>query len=222
MRHITIKCLNLKKLLFQLFVITLVSCNYHTNKRNTSEKTTPISNSTSNDFNKALTDLEQQSMSLNYDSLGELVSKIRFYIKTNKLDNNKDGIIPYIRIDSPQNDLKNLVDIDEIVIRETKATVIIDYPLSVNYKFEIVSLSGFTRAKLINIISSQYYQLYEEEERTASIKTLSMKQRKIYNRNTTNGKFGIWGHDISDLVLDEIDVYKTSKGNIILTLQIES
>jgi hypothetical protein len=44
----------------------------------------------------------------------------------------------------------------------------------------------------------------------------------MYNRNETNGKYGIWGHDIADLDISGISVYKTKNGEIILTLNIES
>ena len=44
----------------------------------------------------------------------------------------------------------------------------------------------------------------------------------MYNRNETNGKYGIWGHDIADLVLADILVYKTADGQIILSLEMES
>lgn len=59
--------------------------------------------------------------------------------------------------------------------------------MSSNYKFELISKKGFTRAQLINEISKRYYQLYDEEEKTATIKTVPMEQRKIFNRNQTNG-----------------------------------
>ena len=64
--------------------------------------------------------------------------------------------------------------------------------------------------------------MYIDEENTATIKTLPMKDRKIMNRNETNGKYGIWGHDLSDLVLTSIKVYKNRKGQIYLTLEIDS
>lgn len=82
---------------------------------------------------------------------------------------------------------------------------------------------GFTRAQLLKEISKNYYKLYAAEEKTANIKTVPVNERKtMYNRNETNGKYGIWGHDISDLVLAEILVYKTANGQIVLTLNIES
>jgi len=72
-------------------------------------------------------------------------------------------------------------------------------------------------------ISKKYHEIYDEEERTAATKTIPMAQRKtLANRNETDGKYGIWGHDLSDLMLDTIDVYKNDKGKIFLQLSIES
>jgi len=94
--------------------------------------------------------------------------------------------------------------------------------LSTTQKFELTSPTGFTRTQLISEISKQYYKVYQEEESTATVKTIPLKQRKIYNRNITDGKYEIWGHDIGDLVLDEIHVYKGVDGKIFLVLQMES
>lgn len=212
----------MKQLFLLLTVITALSCINQTDKKNVSDSTISSSDSLPKNYVDTITQLENQSTILNYDSLGQLISEIRFDVKTNNLEDYESGKIPWIRIDSPQVDIKNLIGKDEIVIHETKLTVIIDYPLSTSYKFGLISKGGFTRAQLINEISKHYYQLYDEEERTATIKTVPMKDRKIYNRNQTNGKYGIWGHDIGDLVLDEIHVYKNATGEVFLILQLES
>ncbi len=203
-----------------LMAITVVSCFNQTDKRALSDATN--SDSIPKTYADTISELENQSIILNYDSIGELISKIRFDVRTNNLKDYEDGKVPWIRIDSPQIDIQNLIGKDEVVIPETRLTIIIDYPLSINYKFAIASKNGFTRTQLINEISKHYYQLYDEEEKTATIKTVPLKQRKVYNRNQTNGKYGIWGHDIGDLVLDEIHVYKNAAGDIILILQLES
>jgi hypothetical protein len=209
------------KQIFLLFtVITAIGCLNSTDKQTVSKATN--SDTIPKAYVDSIRELENQSTTLNYDSLGELISKIRFDVKTDNLQDYEDGKVPWIRIDSPQVDIKNLIGKDEIVIQETKLAIIIDYPLSTSYKFELTSQSGFTRTRLINEISQHYYQLYDEEEKSATVKTVPLKDRKIYNRNQTNGKYGIWGHDIGDLVLDEIHVYKNAKGDVTLTLQMES
>ena len=210
-----------KKSILAIVCIVLVSCQTSTNKGSSAEKTIIPSDNNKN-YSELLEKLEQQTVNINYDSLGEIVSRISYGIKTNDLANFEDGKIPWIRIDSPQIEIRNLIDKDETVINESKVIIFVDYPLTNTYTFELTSPKGFTRAQLIYEISKQYYQLYDEEERTAATKTLPLEQRTIYNRNRTDGRYGIWGHDIGDLVLAEIIVYKTSNGLIFLTLEIES
>lgn len=166
--------------------------------------------------------LEEKSIVVNYDSLGTLISTIGFEVNADKSNDDESGKKNWIRIDSAQRDLKNLRWKDAIIIPDKKLTIIIDYPLSSNYTFELSSDTGFSREHLVTEICRHYYLLYEEEEKTATVKTIPLKERKIYNRNQTNGKYGIWGHDISDLILSEILVRKTDSGEIILTLQMES
>ena len=49
-----------------------------------------------------------------------------------------------------------------------------------------------------------------------------MKKRKIENRKQINGKYGVRGHDIRDLMLDEALVYRDDKGVVTLTPEIDS
>lgn len=210
----------MKQIFTLLTIIILISCLNQTDKQTVSK---PSNSDTIPDtYVETIRELENQSTTFDYDSLGELISIVRFDVKTNNRKDYEDGKVPWIRIDSPQVDIKNLIGKDEVVIHETKVTVIIDYPLSTNYKFELFSKKGFTREQLIKETSNHYYRLYDEEEKTATIKTVTLKDRNIYNRNQTNGTHGIWGHDIGDLVLDEIHVYKKANGEVTLTLQLES
>ncbi len=156
------------------------------------------------------------------DSLGGLVTTISFEVKTKNLKDYPDGIIPYASIEKAETDIPGLVNKDMVVIHDTAIQIIIDYPLNNPYTFRLSSASGFTSAMLLKAISKHYYLVYDEEEKTATIKTLPMKKRKMYNRNETNGKYGIWGHDIGDLVLAEAIVYRNEHGQVTLTLEMES
>jgi hypothetical protein len=156
------------------------------------------------------------------DSLSGLVTTILFEVKTTDLKDYPDGRIPFASIEKASTEIPNLVNGDKPVIHDTVINIIIDYPLNVPYTFHLYSRAGFTPAMLLKAISKHYYLLYAEEERTATIKTLPMKQRKIENRNQTNGKYGVWGHDIRDLMLDEAIVYRNDKGVVTLTLEIDS
>jgi len=156
------------------------------------------------------------------DSLGGLLTTIDFEVKTTDLKEYPNGIIPYASIEKANADIPNLVNKDRVVIHDTAVQIIIDYPLNNPYAFHLSSATGFTPAMLLKAISQHYYLLYEEEEKTATIKTLPMEKRKMYNRNETNGKYGIWGHDIGDLVLDHANVYRNEKGEVTLTREMES
>jgi hypothetical protein len=118
--------------------------------------------------------------------------------------------------------LPNLIDRDVIIIVEKKISIVIDYPLQNEYHFRLESKNGFSRKDLLLEISKNYHQLYKEEEESATVKTLPIDERPIQNRNKTNGKYGIWGHDISDLVLTDIYVYKDDNGGITVTMNIDS
>ena len=216
------KTIKMRQILTLFVAVILVSCFNQTNNQTVLNESVSSVDSISKSYVDSLTELENSSTILNYDSLGNLMLEISFNVKTDNLNDYENGIMPFIRLDSPQLDIKKLIGKNEIVIPESNATIIIDYPLTNNFNFELISKSGFTRTQLINEISKQYYQLYEEEEKTATIKTVPMKERKMFNRNQTNGKYGIWGHDISDLVLNKIKVYKNSTGKVFLVLQLES
>jgi len=178
---------------------------------------------TTKDYSALLTKLEQQASEKNSANFGTLISTIDFQVKTNNLTDYPEGFIPYIELEHPEKSIKQLVNKDEIVVKEDTITLIVDYPLTNEYRLKINSKHGFTRRELVMDISKAYHKLYEEEEATATIKTVPIAQRTtLYNRNQTNGKYGIWGHDIADLILADVMVYKALNGEIVLGLNIES
>jgi hypothetical protein len=82
---------------------------------------------------------------------------------------------------------------------------------------------GFTIKQLVLEISKKYNEIYNEEEKSARTKTIPVDKRKgLINRNETDGKYGVWGHDIGDLDLSSIEVYKTKDGKFQIVLGIES
>lgn len=181
----------------------------------------PIASDTG--YVKALMAREKQASDRNYDDMGDFVKDISVHIKTADLEDYREGYIPAIGIESAEKELKLLIDKDKTVIDARTVTVIIDYPLTNSYSFKLNSSNGFTRAQLIKEISKNYHKVYEEEENTATIKTIPAgSRRKIANRNQTNGKYGIWGHDMAELTLTDIKAYKAADGSIVLCLNIES
>ncbi len=204
----------LYKLLVFVFILFSFSCQI---------KAQESTDTTANNYDKILTQREKDAAAKKTDSLGSLITKIDFKVKTDNLTDFEDGFIHWVELENPEKDLKKLTDKDEVVITANKVTVIIDYPLTNECKFELTSTNGFTREQLVNDISNKYHEIYKEEEATAVVKTVPAGQRTTtYNRNQTNGKYGIWGHDLADLALDHILVYKASNGDIILSLDIDS
>ena len=142
------------------------------------------------------------------DSIGLLISTIEFEKQANQEEKAtfEDGIVPWVSINNPELDI--LVNADEIVLPFKTATIIIRYPLNNPVRFELrPSEKGFTRKQLIQEISRKYHEIYTEEEKPG---------------NKTNGKYDIWGHDLSDLDLSTIDVHKRKDGKVFLILGIES
>ncbi|MDO3627453.1 hypothetical protein [Mucilaginibacter sp. BT774] len=207
----------LSKIFLTLLVISVFACNRIPAQSHLQTDTA------SNNYDKVLSDREKQASEKQNDSLGDFITRIDFKIKTDNLTDFEDGFIPWVELEHPDKDLKKLIDKGEKVIRDKKVTLIIDYPLSKECKFELTSSNGFTREALVKKISDKYHQIYQEEESTATVKTVPVKERTtLYNRNQTDGKYGIWGHDLADLALDHIMVYKSANGDILLSLDIDS
>ena len=113
---------------------------------------------------------------------------------------------------------KKIYDNKQIVLPRNKEYVLkIDYPLQTPAKFEIKSgTKGISRGRLVSLIRKYYQKVYDIEDRTTKVKARNIPG--MLNRDFTNGKFGIWGHNIGDLVLCEASV---SKNNVI-TLSVDS
>lgn len=104
--------------------------------------------------------------------------------------------------DSEETKEKRKLDPNEIVIKCDKIIVIYDYPLKGDFEFEHFSKNpnGFTRKEIAKQIMKRYKKIYKEEKETSTIKE-GPAAPGSFNRNTTSGKYGIWGHGIGDLIL---------------------
>jgi uncharacterized membrane protein YecN with MAPEG domain len=155
----------------------------------------------------------------------ELIAEIDILLKkpSEEVKNAVDSV-GGIELENLNESIKYLDKPDEIVLDFKEVELEIDYPLNEIYKGKLTtSNKGFTRKEFIVEISKRYHQIYEEEEATAKTKTIPREKRKgLINRNDTDGKYGIWGHDLSDLFMTGIDVYKTKEGKIVLRLGIDS
>jgi hypothetical protein len=171
--------------------------------------------------NIPVTDAVQQT-----DTLGRLISTIEIKLKATKEDLKvfDDGIVPWISLEKPGQEMNRLIDGDKIVLPYAKVSIIIDYPLNTAAVFEITTTGeGFSTKQIILEISKKYHEIYALEESSATTKTLPMEKRKgLINRNETNGKYGVCCHDLADLDLSTIDVHQNTKGKITLVLGVES
>ncbi|VXA98903.1 conserved hypothetical protein [Flavobacterium sp. 9AF] len=207
------------KTLLLSFAAFLISCNF---QKPSEQKT----NSNNEDYLKVLNQKESDSQNKSQDNLGNLISSIEFGIKANsdEAKDFEDGIIPWVSIENPKSEIDRLIDADKIVIPNSEITVVIDYPLNNPASFILKSNEkGFTRKQLILEISKKYHEIYNTEEKTAETKTIPIEKREgLINRNETDGKYGIWGHDIGDLDLSSIEVYELENGKVQILLGVES
>lgn len=88
-------------------------------------------------------------------------------------------------------------------------TLVIDYPLSTPAKLVIKSgEKGLTRGKFVSLVRKYYQKVYDEEDKSTKVPVTVGKRGPAYNRDRTDGKYGIWGHLIGDLVLVDAEVNK--------------
>lgn len=200
------------KSIITLFILAiLTSCNFQKSSEQKEDIDTELLNSKENN---------------SQSDLGDLISTIQIGVKANKeqLQDFENGIVPWISIENPEAEISQLIEAESIIVPDSEITLLIDYPLNKPAEFVLKSSGkGFTKKQLILEISKKYHEIYKEEESTAVTKTLPMEKRgNLINRNETDGKYGVWGHDIGDLDLSTIDVYKSENGKITISLGVES
>ena len=127
--------------------------------------------------------------------------------------NFKTSVSSHVNLQRPE--FRRLLNKNKIV---TKNPIHIqyDYPLTIplikSYK---TTKNGFTKSELIRLISADYKMIYREELSTSTVIPVIMDGS--YNRNRTNGKYGIWGHALSDL-----ELYRIWLINGVYMLQVDS
>lgn len=109
----------------------------------------------------------------------------------------------------------------KIVIPQQTVSIQFRYPFSDTFTFEFKAdtAEGFTLAYLIDCICRKYKEMYDEENSAVQVSTAEERLARggLLNREKTNGKFGIWGHDISDLYLEGI-TYNASNNTVVLSI----
>lgn len=128
---------------------------------------------------------------------------------------NTDSLFPYWYDDKEK---VASIDPDEIILEPNKKYVlIIDYPLSREFVQPIDTIgNGMSRKELVSLITQCYKLIYKDEEETTSIEPTDIPG--MLNRITTNGAYGIWGHNLSDLILHTVYI----DGNNVIRLGVDS
>jgi hypothetical protein len=130
-----------------------------------------------------------------------------------------------LRLRDPERSLASLDKPDEIVIPFPQAVLVIDYPLTTaaSVPIEAPLALGFTRAALAKAICDEYAHIYDAEEGTAATKTIPIAERvATRGRNRTDGAYGIWGHDLQDLVVTAARWTRHPDGAVRIELHVES
>lgn len=103
-------------------------------------------------------------------------------------------------------------EIPDVVIPNEVLNVKFDYPLSNKVVFKYEKNKGFSLRELVDNICKSYSQIYKEEKRTS--KERGGRMHGMLNRNKTDGKYGIWGHDLGDLALEGLDISEDGTVNL--------
>lgn len=133
---------------------------------------------------------------------------------------------PYISLAQPEEDLRDLQHAYDVVIPHASIEVEVDYPLFRPFVFHVQAPNGaqaFTRRALAQSVSDLYHRIYAEEERTSStgnekdaLYTLrdarsaatvagqGTDYEKLREIMPWQGRYGIWGHDLGDLMLHTV------------------
>jgi hypothetical protein len=135
---------------------------------------------------------------------------------------------PYISLADPSRDLQHCLDADEDVIPFKAIRVLYNYPLGnsgpsyverVYHGFVFTETSPtatWSRAQLAKAISSRYHAIYQEEDETSLFerlvypcvnphaKKLAEGELPEITRNTSAGKYAIYGHLLTCLKLHTV------------------
>jgi len=115
---------------------------------------------------------------------------------------------------------------DDVICDTRSFDLLLYYPLGnpVCLRVEDIAPGAFTPKMLCEIVRDAYIEIYRLEENGADIPTSQDMPGSgiLLNRPSTDGMFGIFGHGISDLVIEVITVVRESDVNVIVDLGIGS
>ena len=110
-----------------------------------------------------------------------------------------------------------MLDADDAVVKANTIRVLYTHPLNTTgptleekkaggwiFKEDAPNGKSFSRADIARAVSARYRMIYDEEAKTAMIKPDYIPG--TFNRNHTNGIYGIWKYDIGDLYLHSVEL----------------
>ena len=137
----------------------------------------------------------------------------------------KETFLHSISIKNAEKELPFLIHPHSPIFEAAYVHLLVEYPLERPTQVSLVSETSrpWSRSELVKTVSNVYQAIYREEEETATTKTIPIEDRGLcINRNQTNGKYGIWGHDIEDLNLQSLLIHQISPDEVIVELMVNS
>jgi hypothetical protein len=104
----------------------------------------------------------------------------------------------------------------EEILPAGKYKLVIDYPLSTEYVEELEFGKPVTREQIVEWIVASYHYIYKMEDESTPVPAGLIPG--MFNRVTTMGTYGIWGHELGDLDLHTIHV----DDNNLITIGVDS
>jgi len=89
-------------------------------------------------------------------------------------------------------------------LTEAEYTFEYDYPLENTAKFTRKLTPTMSALDLLAFGKEDYQHIYKEEDAASNIPPGNIPG--MLNRNSTDGPYGIWGHDIGDLYFEGIEI----------------
>lgn len=92
---------------------------------------------------------------------------------------------------------------DAVDVKEGNYTFLYTYPLSVTAKFEHQLTPATSWIDILLLAKADYERIYKEEEGDVGNPG---HIPGMLNRASSDGPYGIWGHDFSDLFFERVEV----------------
>lgn len=109
-----------------------------------------------------------------------------------------------VQVDSfPRHAKLGLIGADELMTPLKTLRIEFDYPLSNPVTFTFKKPNGFTRLDLFRAVYDGYTAIYAAED-AACRETVNDSSHGIMQ--TSDSPYGIWGHDMGDLAIEEIKI----------------